>query len=93
MGLLSDTAEHAPVAYIEADYFGGVGTQAALGWHRDERLGPFITESRPDVPREPDPEQWAINRVLRYLGVEKGAAFDAFDALGLGRQRNTSRWV
>lgn len=38
-----------PVAYVEAEYFGGIGVQAAAVWHGDElALGPLTT--RDDSP-------------------------------------------
>jgi hypothetical protein len=43
----------------------------------------------------PDPAsspQWAFNQALRNLGVDRGAAFDEFDALNLGRHRHTENW-
>jgi hypothetical protein len=35
----------------------------------------------------------AINQVLRWLGVDKGTAFDEFDAAGLSRKRSTDEWA
>jgi hypothetical protein len=71
-----------PVAYVETDYFGGSGDQAAMAWEEGE------------VVSEPSKRRMgAINHALLHLGVEKGAADDRFDALGLGRHRHTDDWV
>lgn len=69
------------VAYVEAEFFGGDGTQACVTW--DATLAP----SRPLV----DPG--AINAALRFLGVKVGDHHDEFDALGLGRYRDTEDWL
>jgi hypothetical protein len=36
--------------------------------------------------------QWAFNQALRELGVDRGNAFDEFDAVNLGMHRHTSDW-
>jgi hypothetical protein len=79
------------IAYFEADFFGGVGGQAAVLWRGGQvRLGPCVSGSaEPPLP----PHQWAFNRVLRELGVHRGETFDEFDAVRLGRQRSTDKWA
>jgi hypothetical protein len=70
----------APVAYVEADYFGGQGTQAATVWEAQAIVwGPLVAAK-------------AINQALRKIGVECGIK-DEFDTLGLGRCRFTDDWV
>jgi len=88
-------AVHAPIAYIETDYFGGVGTQAAILWHRDGIYGPFQTETKyeQNVVRVVPADQRAINRILRRLGAQRETAIDEFDALGLGRFRSNEAWT
>lgn len=71
-----------PVAYVETDYFGGSGDQAAMVWEDGEVL------SEPSKTR-----MGAIDHALLHLGVEKGGADDRFDALGLGRHRHTDDWA
>ena len=68
------------IAYIEAEFFGGDGTQAAAVWE-DGRLifGPVVGDD-------------AINQALRLLDVEKKEFFDEFEALKLGRHRDTDEW-
>lgn len=81
-----------PIAYLEADIFGGSGTQAMMAWRDGEVwLGPATTESR--WPSDPASNpQWAFNQALRQLGVDRGEAFDEFDALNLGKHRHTEDW-
>ena len=69
------------VAYVEAEYFGGEGVQAAVLWENGLQVG--------GIELSHD----AINRVLRALGVDAGAAHDEFEALNLGRHRKTAEWA
>ena len=69
------------LAYIEAEFFGGAGTQAcALFENGKLKLGPKIDES-------------AINEALSILGVEKKASYDEFEAVGLNEHRDTNDWL
>ena len=69
------------IAYIEAEFFGGEGTQGSALWHNGQMIEkPWVGE-------------YAINIPLREMGVEKGDHSDRFDALGLGRCRSTDAWV
>ncbi len=67
-------------AYVEAEYFGGNGMQASIVWRAQQIEQPLI------VTRD------AINRALEILGVEVAQAHDRFDALDLGRFRDTDKW-
>jgi hypothetical protein len=91
-----DASEAGPIAYIETDYFGGVGTQSAIVWNKGEvEFGPAETARRlkdPSVPEVPLLDG-AINRALRVLGVVRGDYLDEFDALGLGKLRYTEDWA
>lgn len=69
------------VAYIEAEFFGGVGMQASIVFDNEKII------SEPQVSKN------AINLALQYLGVSRLNFFDEFDALGLGKYRNTEEWV
>jgi len=69
------------IAYVEAMFWGGDGTQAS--WIFDPRAlgkGPRVTYD-------------AINRALRQLGAERASALDEFEALGLGAHRDTEEWL
>lgn len=77
--LLSATSK---VAYIEAELFGGAGTQAFVLFERGERIAGPVT----------DPS--AINEALKMLGVESNTPeTDEFDFVGLGRHRGTDQWL
>jgi hypothetical protein len=68
------------IVYIEAEFFGGDGTQACIMWDRGGQ------------PSAPLVDNHAINTALRFLGVKVGNHHDEFDALGLGRYRGTDDW-
>ena len=74
-------SEGGAVAYIEAEFFGGEGTQGSALW------------SNGGMVEKPWAGEYAINIPLREMGVEKGDYFDRFEALGLGRCRSTDAWV
>jgi hypothetical protein len=69
------------VAYVEAEYFGGVGEQRCIVWE-----GGAVLE-------EPAESAHAINDALRSLGVEPAEGADRFDTLGLGRHRSVEDWL
>ncbi|MDR6726968.1 hypothetical protein J2W91_005493 [Paenibacillus amylolyticus] len=68
------------VAYIEAEYFGGTGSQNAMVWDSSQ------------VIFEETLSQSAINRSLEILGVCKLQGKDEFDTVGLGRHRDIEDW-
>ncbi|MBE1498163.1 hypothetical protein H4696_005263 [Amycolatopsis lexingtonensis] len=79
-----------PVTYVEADYFGGRGTQSAQVWDGGRVvLGLLHLAEGEPTPAGGSP----ISRALRRLGVAKGEHFDEFDAVGLGRHRETGGWL
>lgn len=69
------------VAYIEAEFFGGVGMQASIVFENEK------------IVSEPQVSKNAINLALQYLRVSKLNFFDEFDALGLGKYRHTEEWI
>jgi len=82
-----------PIAYLEAEMFGGTGTQATVVWlHGEVWLGPATTQFGWPPPDRASSPQWAFNQALRQIGVTRGAAFDEFEAAGLGRHRHTGDW-
>jgi hypothetical protein len=87
---LAACSAHGPVAYVEADYFGGVGTQSAQVWDGGKViLGPVHLALGLPFPADGSP----ISQALRRLGAAGGYSFDEFDAVGLGRHRNTDDWL
>jgi hypothetical protein len=87
---LADWSAAGPVAYVEADYFGGVGAQRAVVWLRGEIvLGPLGV-----APGQPHgPAGSPISRALARLGVSCDGSRDEFDTVGLGRRRETGDWA
>jgi len=74
-------SQNGKVAYLEAEFFGGVGGQASAGWQNGE----LIFQPRQAVN--------AINQALQWLGVLRDQEHDEFDMIGLGRHRNTEAWA
>ena len=84
--LLLELSGLAPVAYIETEYFGGVGTQAAAAYANGE---PAYIQGELEIgPLEVGP----INEALKILGVLRGHSIDEFEAVGLGRYRSMDDW-
>ncbi|MDB5292418.1 MAG: hypothetical protein JWL69_3659 [Phycisphaerales bacterium] len=81
------------IVYIETDYFGGTGAQAAISW-RDGQIsfGPLMTGDGPRAKRSTLLDG-AVNQCLRHLGVLRGDASDEFDAMGLGRHRSNESFI
>lgn len=67
------------VAYVEAEFFGGEGTQAYVLWDESGE------------PSSPVVHRFAINEALRRMKVVCGAS-DEFDAIELLRHRFTDDW-
>ncbi len=73
---------HGPLIYLETDYFGGMGSQAAAAFSDGSIL-----------PPSPLSGGGAINSVLRSIGVAATTGRDEFDYIGLSRHRHTSDWI
>lgn len=80
--LASLLSEVAPVAYVETDYFGGVGTQASVAWSNARELAAPLSA-----------ESGVINEALRLIGVIAQDGRDEFDAVGLSRHRDNEAWL
>ncbi|MEU9129190.1 hypothetical protein AB0D08_13965 [Kitasatospora sp. NPDC048540] len=83
-------SQSAPIAYLEAAYFGGEGSQSAAVWV-DGRLtlGPLhLAEDGPD-PDDGTP----ISQALRRLGARRDPGRDEFETVGLGRRRDIEDWI
>jgi hypothetical protein len=77
-----ECSAHTAIAYIETDYWGGEGEQAALLWeHGQVVYGPSKGRMGP------------INDVLRRMGVERRNNLDEFEAVGLHRYRDNKDWI
>jgi hypothetical protein len=75
------------LVYLETDYQGGTGTQAAVLWVGGEfALKPLsmAVVAGGSRPRS----TWPINAALRGLGITAAQGFDEFDRFGLGAYRS-----
>ncbi|MEU5942114.1 hypothetical protein ABZ807_23670 [Micromonospora sp. NPDC047548] len=87
--LLVRWSRQGPVAYLEAEFFGGLGYQSAVVWLGGEMSwGPRVDRLL-DGPRA----EWPINAALARLGAEPGAWIDPFAELGLHLERHTDGWL
>lgn len=88
-GLLAQWSATGPVAYVQAEYFGGTGEQRAAVWADGAlALGP-LDEPAKGTSRQVSP----ISRALRRLGARSSPDKDEFDAVGLYRHRHSDEWV
>ncbi len=80
-GPIQKLSERGTVACVEAEFFGGVGEQRCVVWHKESLvLGPLD-------------ELDAINKALRFLGVKKRIFGDEFETVGLGKHRSNEEWL
>ncbi len=85
-GSVCDWAKHisnaTPVAYVEAEFFGGIGGQHAIVWDKGlVTLGPLAGVTGP------------INKALMLLGASATGFHDEFEAIGLNRGRGDEDWI
>jgi hypothetical protein len=80
-----------PLAYVEAEYFGGTGEQHAAVWDGGALAwGPLGIAFRQAIP----PQGTAISQALRRIGVTSDdKACDEFEAVGLRRHRHLEDWL
>ncbi len=69
------------IAYLEAEYMGGEGSQGAIVW----RDGAIVMSPLRDGN--------AINQALREIGVDAVLGQNEFEAVGLGRHRSPDEWL
>ncbi|MET7390373.1 hypothetical protein ACFYPT_10610 [Streptomyces sp. NPDC005529] len=86
---LADWSAAGAVAYVEAEYFGGVGEQHAAVWVDGAfAQGPLhLLEGQP-FGSSGSP----ISQALRRLGVPADTATDEFATVGLDRHRHGEEW-
>ncbi|WP_229400787.1 hypothetical protein [Micromonospora okii] len=88
-GLFAGWSRLGPVAYLEAEFSGGVGHQAAVVW----LAGAVSWGPRFDAVLDAPREQWPVNAALVRIGAEPGPWIDPFAELGLHLERNTDGWL
>lgn len=81
LSLCGGLSKTGAVAYIEAEIFGGTGTQACVLVRNATVVGQTIIAED------------AINDALRWLGVHAGDETDEFASVGLGKYRDTDDWL
>lgn len=87
-----DASRGTALAYLETDYFGGVGGQCAVLWvGGGEVLRPACMDAA--VGRTRPPVFWPINAALKGLGVAAPSGLDEFTAFGLGNFRSNERII
>ncbi len=84
-----DLSRLAAVAYVETEYFGGMGTQAAATYI----AGVPTVAGRHTNETGVETDSLAINEALAAIGVRRKGQMDEFDTIGLGRYRHTEDWA
>lgn len=79
--LLQEYSFHTKLAYIEADYFGGIGIRSGILYENGNISIPLCSG------------EGAINILLRELGVWREVNKDEFDSLNLGIYRRMDKWI
>lgn len=79
--LLQEYSFHTKLAYIEADYSGGIGTQSGILYENGNISIPLCSGEE------------SINILLRELGVWREVNKDEFDSLNLGIYRRMDKWI
>ena len=88
--MLAACSTNGPVAYVQADSFGGRGSQSAQVWDGGTVvLGPLHLAVGERSPAAGSP----ISQALRRLGAVAGDHSDEFDAVGLARHRDAEGWL
>ncbi|WP_436771174.1 hypothetical protein [Yinghuangia sp. YIM S09857] len=90
---LSDWSRGGPIAYVEADFHGGDGCQAAAVWRTGAKAWGTARTWDFTGPRE----DWPINAALALLDVvpssfERADHHDLFLEVGLGWEQDTEGW-
>jgi len=84
-------------AYIETDYFGGLGTQISEAWFKGERIiGPLISFDGIENPKVPSGAvlvEDSINATLKTIGVYRHEGKDEFDSIRLGSYRSNEKII
>ncbi|GAA1351672.1 hypothetical protein GCM10009612_08830 [Streptomyces beijiangensis] len=83
--VLSSWSKAGPVAFVESEYFGGVGEENAAVWSAGQlALGPLHMTEDDAEPATGTP----VVRALHALGIRASASEDEFQVAGLGEHRN-----
>jgi hypothetical protein len=90
VALLEACSTIGTVGYVEADYHGREGSQAAAVWRSGVLVsGPLLLGRQEAFA----PGSAPISVALRILGVTAPGRLDEFVVAGLGRHRRTRDWI
>lgn len=78
---LKEKSRNSLIAYISAEYFGGMGGQTIKIFKNE-----IIVE-------EIENQENAINHTLEYFGLKKDNVKDQFELVGLSKHRKTEDWI
>ncbi|QNP67803.1 hypothetical protein [Streptomyces genisteinicus] len=79
-----------PIAYVEAEFFGGVGEQRAAVWAG----GSLVLGPLGELAGTPSSDAVSpVSQALRRLGARRGLHGDEFEAVGLDRHRSNDDWI
>jgi len=79
--LIKDLVDEGKLAYVESEFWAGMGTHQGIVWEGGKQILHVAPHSR------------GMNRILRELGVVRVEGKDEFDTLDLGRQRSVDDWM
>lgn len=89
-GRLLHSSAAGPIAYVEAEYFGGVGERRAAVWADGAlALSPLDKATEKWFSRAVSP----ISQALQRLGARRGLGEDEFEAVRLDRHRSNEDWI
>ncbi len=91
--LLEQESKSGKLAYVETDYFEGVGSQSAILYEKGKiKIDAIKTETTLSLKNDDyfyeKSDEEAINIVLKEMGVYKEKNKDAFVSIGLNNVRN-----
>lgn len=88
--LLARWSAAGPIAYVEAEHFGGVGRQRAAVWADGSlALGPLEEPAKQRLSQAVSP----VSQALRRLGAHSSPGEDEFESVGLNRHRTNEDWI
>jgi hypothetical protein len=92
-----DCSANGAVAYVEIEYFGGLGFQTTAVWDAGDIIfGPYKAGDEPGEPNmvmNPPLSEMPCNKALRLLGVKSRQGKDEFATVGLDTRRRTEQWI
>lgn len=92
---IKDLSFFGKCAYIETEYFGGLGVQISESWDNGKKIdGPLISYDGIENKMEYEDVtivDCSINQTLKNIGIHCQEGKDEFDTVGLGRYRSNRK--